>query len=625
MTGKTDNSYAGCKPFYFSAFEDRIPDAPLKTCVVREFVWQILAMATIGLGAWYIYWRWTASLNNDAMVFSVLVATAETLSFIGLLLYFNNLWSVNDVPRQSTPKRRSDVVGDGAERVLSVDVFIPTFTEDPEMTRYSIRDAKRLSYPYDIEINVYVLDDGNRAEMRAVAEQEGVNYITRNSNVGFKAGNLRNALEQTSGDFLVILDSDTRPFPTLLENTLGYFRDPEVAWVQTPQWFYDIPQGRKLDQVMSQSFGRVGGICGKLVQRIVGPIKWGEDPFVSDPKLFYDVILRRRNRANASFCCGAGSVHRREAVMEAALKSYSIHISNTVNGYLKDHEQGNVRTELEDCLRRHFSIKTEFTPYKFHVSEDIYTSMILQSDPDRTWKSVLHPNVETKMLSPLDMKSWAMQRFKYAGGTLDIMAHDNPLFRKGMSVGQKLMYAMTFWSYLSPLWVLGFIAAPIVSMATGLTPVSAYSAAFFMHLLPFLLVHELATVVGTWGVDNSKGRKLNIAFFSFNLQALWSVFRGREIKFEVTPKQRNTENYIYMVWPQIGVVVLTVLAFLIACVRQYIDPNPSQLASLMVNGFWGFTNACAMSVLIFAALWKPETVDDLSIDVKNRRNFARIS
>ncbi|MBM0271847.1 hypothetical protein JNS94_29555, partial [Klebsiella pneumoniae] len=41
-------------------------------------------------------------------------------------------------------------------------------------------------------------------------------------------------------------------------------------------------------------------------------------------RLFYDVILRRRNWANAAFCCCAASVHRREAVMQAALRSLSL-------------------------------------------------------------------------------------------------------------------------------------------------------------------------------------------------------------------------------------------------------------------------------------------------------------
>lgn len=613
------------KKFYFSDYEDRAPEPPLSYSAGHIFLWQVLASATIILGGWYIWWRWTESLNYEALWFSVPVALAETLSYIGLLLYFHNLWSIDDTPKQDPPKTRSEVCDDGGKRKLSVDVFLPTYTEDPELTRYSIRDAKALRYPHPIDIRVHVLDDGNRKEMRRVAKEEAVNYITRDTNIGFKAGNLRNGMEQTDGDFIVILDSDTRPFPTLIENTLGYFKDKDVAWVQTPQWFYDIPEGERLKDRWGGVLGRPGYWLGASIETILGPIRLGQDPFISDPKLFYDVILRRRNGANASFCCGAGSVHRREAVMDGALKAYSRHVKELIDGYVHRETDPERREALEETLKREFAVRTELMPYRFHVSEDIYTSILLQSDKDSNWKSVLHPDVESKMLSPLDLKSWAMQRYKYAGGTLDIMFNDNPLFRKGMSVQQKLMYAMTFWSYLSPLWVVIFIAAPIIALFTGVAPVDAYSAEFFMHLLPFLIVHEIAVSVGTWGVDNRKGKMLNLAFFSFNLQALWAVVKGREIKFQVTPKTRDEENYIHLVAPQIIVICLTVIAFVWAAIRHSLDPDPTELASLVVNGFWGFLNAYAMTVLVSAALWKPRKTSLKLLDVKNRRKFRRMT
>ena len=38
-----------------------------------------------------------------------------------------------------------------------------------------------------------------------------------------KAGNLNNALMQTHGDFVLILDADQIPSPEILDRTLGYF------------------------------------------------------------------------------------------------------------------------------------------------------------------------------------------------------------------------------------------------------------------------------------------------------------------------------------------------------------------------------------------------------------------
>lgn len=593
------------KYFDFLEHEDRRPEPPLEYSAPREFLWQVLATMTVIVGFWYLWWRWTSSLNYDALWFSIPMVAAETCAFVGLLLFFHNIWATRDFERRPPPKFKGDVVIGEADNPISVDLFLPTYDEDPELVRYSIRDAKALEYPYEIDLNIHVLDDGGREEMQRVSEEEKVNYITREGNLGFKAGNLRNAMEQTFGEFIVICDADTRVFPSYLKNTLGYFRDPDVAWVQTPQWFYDIPEGERLHESWKRKCGVLGEYAGYGVQAIFGRITVGHDPFVNDPKLFYDILLRRRNAVSASFCCGAGSIHRREAVMEAALKSYAIHVDREVSKFSDEIEDETLRNDFEEEMRRQMSLDTEMTPYKFHVSEDIYTSIVLHSDAERNWKSVLHPQVESKMLSPLDLQSWVVQRFKYAGGTIDIAANDNPLFQRGMGFRKKLMYAMTFWSYLAPLWNVLFLAAPIVSLFSGIAPVSTYSTSFFLHLLPFLLLHEFASMVGMWGIDNHKGRSLNLAFFSINLRAIWTVARGQQIKFPTTPKERQDGTFLHLVIPQLTVVGLTLAGIVWATVHYFLNPTTQGLGMLLVNSFWGLNNCVAMWVLISAAIWKP--------------------
>lgn len=606
------------KEFYFSAFEERQPNAALPHCHKIEFIWQVLACCTVGLGVWYLSWRWLHSLNMDNLWFSVLVVLAETCAFIGLVLFVHNLWSINDTPQTPPPKKRSEVVPDATDGLpISVDVFLPTYNEDPELTRYSIRDAKNISYATPLDLRVHVLDDGNRSEMKCVAEQEGVNYITRANNLGYKAGNLRNAMEQTYGDFIVILDSDTRPFTTLLTHTLGYFRDPDVAWVQTPQWFYDIPQGRPLSWEWGHKYGRVGAFAAKGFEKCIGHIWIGRDPFVNDATMFYDIIQRRRNGANASFCCGAGSIHRREAIMEVALKDFANCIDKHAAQYCSLADKAD-QLVLNRKLKQAFSLTTELTPYKFHVSEDIYTSILLHRDTNRQWKSVYHPGVESKMLSPLDIQSWAMQRFKYAGGSIDILFNDCPLFGPGLTMRQRLMYGATFWSYLSALWTIVFITAPLMALLFGMSPINAYSVEFFAHLLPFLIMHELAAMFGTWGVDNRQGKMLSIAFFSLNLRAIWTVLRGKEICFKVTPKERVEDRHLQVVYPQIIVVVLTVIALFFAAFNTWLDPDHTDMGMLIVNGFWASYNAYAMTILINAAFWTPHRDHVMALDVYSR-------
>ncbi len=601
--------------FYFDAFENRRPLPPLAHSPKREFLWQVLATMNLVVGGWYIHWRWTESLNYDALWFAIPLVVAETGAYIGLVLFMFNLWKVQDPPQRDPPKLITECLASPEnypETPLEVDVFFPTYTEDPELVRLSLRDAKCLSYPHPINIHIHVLDDGRREAMRRVAEEEGVNYIARENNIGFKAGNLANAMEQTSGDFLVICDADTRPFPTLLEHTLGYFRDPDVAWVQTPQWFYDIPEGKPLPEAWGKYLGAPGRWLARAVEAVAGPIQVGQDPLVNDPKLFYDVILRRRNWINAAFCCGAGSIHRREAVMEAALKGYADTVNRSLRRHLKavqklTGEQGDELDPLLDkYMRRQLAKEIQMTPYKFHVSEDIYTSIVLHSDPEREWKSVQHPEVESKMLSPQDLHSWMVQRFKYAGGTLDIMLRDPVLLRPGLSLSQRMMYGATFWSYLGGIWNLIFLAGPIIYLLTGIAPVSAYTLDFFKHILPFLLLTELSFMVGTWGMSGFKGKASYLAFFSVNLRALWTVLKGDKIKFPVTPKHRQEGNFFYLVLPQFGLALLTVLAVLFAWVLYVNGQGDYTVGGMVVNTFWGGNNLIALSTLIFAAFWKPE-------------------
>lgn len=595
--------------FYFEAFEHRVPPRPLPYSPVRELVWQYLATISLTCGAWYIIWRWGWSLNPDALWFAIPLALAETVAFIGMALFVFNLWWVRDVPMRPPPATQAECVAAGdapdVARPLSVDVFIATYSEDPELVRWSIADAKRMTYPHAIDIRIHVLDDGRRPRMRQVAEEEGVGYITRTTNEGYKAGNLRNAVDQTTGDLIVICDADTRPFPTFLEHTLGYFRDPDVAWVQTPQWFYDVPEGRPLRDVLTRRLGRVGGWIGAVVEGIAGPVRLGVDPFGNDARFFYDVLQRRRNWANAAFCCGAGSVHRREAVMRAALRRYADTVDRHVSAVTGDIRDAEMRADLAGVVGREMAMETELYPFKFHVSEDIYTSILLHSDPSRRWKSVLHPHVESKMLSPQDLQSWMVQRFKYAGGSFDIALHDNPVLRRGLSLPQRLMYAATFWAYFGCLWNVVFLTAPIIYLLTGIAPVRAYSYDFFTHALPFLFFNEVAMIVGLWGIAPTTGRAMYLAFFPVAFRAFWKALKGERISFPITPKERQSGTFLYLVRLQIVLIVLSIVAMGVGIAQYWFGARSNPLG-LLANGFWMTIGVLALWTMVRAALWQPE-------------------
>ena len=572
---------------------------------VRAFAFQSLAVAALALGGWYLAWRWTESLNPDALGFSIVVAFAETLAWIGAGLFFLSIWRIADVPARPPPRTVNDILAAplAADRPLRVDVLVTTFDEPVALVRSSVRATRGLSYPHPIAIRVLVLDDGRRAAMREMAHEEGVEYLTRPSNHGYKAGNLQNALEHTDGDLFVICDADTRPLPALLEETLGYFRDPDVAWVQTPQSFDDLEPGTPFPEWLARRarLGRPGRAAGRLLERALGPIAVGADPLGSDARAFFDVVQRGRNWCNAAFCCGAGSVHRREAVMEAALRRLGRRVEAAVAPVVAEVADRSLRETLHPVLSSEAARRLDLAPFELHVSEDLYTSLVLHADAGRGWRSVYHPRPLTRMLSPQDVLAWTVQRFKYASGTLDIALRENPLRLRGLSGWQRLMYATTVYGYLAPLWTVPLLVAPLVFFFTGTPPVRAFDAAFWAHVGPFLVASRLAMWAGTWGVPTARAEQYYVASFWLHLRALGHVVLRRPLRFAVTPKVRAGRRAPALAAPHL--VLLAVMGAGVVWGAFRLDlAAPGAAGAYAANVFWTLRNAWCLAPLAVAAL-----------------------
>jgi cellulose synthase (UDP-forming) len=233
---------------------------------------QVLVILYIGVSVWYLTWRPT-SFNPDALLFSGLVYGAEVFGFVCALLYLFMCWSL--MQRQSMPVLPG----------MSADVFVPTINEPVDMVRRTLMSAKRMSYVGQ----VWLLDDGNRPEMAELARQLGCRYLARTENSHAKAGNLNNALRHCSAEFIAIFDADHAPARTFLEETLGFFTDPGMAFVQTPQDFYNLDSFQhRVDRRES--------------------LVWSEQ------MLFFRVIQPGKDRLNAAFFCGSCAVIRRAAL-----------------------------------------------------------------------------------------------------------------------------------------------------------------------------------------------------------------------------------------------------------------------------------------------------------------------
>ena len=264
---------SGARPDLQTSQEGASPKAPPLGLL------RILIAANLLLGFYYLSWRYTETINWAAWPLALALLAAETYSYVGAWLFGLTIWRLRR--RSEAPSPPPDV---------TVDVLITCYNEPVELVRETVRAALAIRYPH----RTYVLDDGNSAPMREMARTEGAGYIVRSSDWEererhAKAGNLNNALFHTSGEFLLILDADQVPSPEILDRTLGYFRDPNVAFVQTPQWFSNVAPG---------------------------------DPFGSQASLFYGPIMQGKDGWNAAFFCGSNAVLRREALMQVGIAQY---------------------------------------------------------------------------------------------------------------------------------------------------------------------------------------------------------------------------------------------------------------------------------------------------------------
>ena len=122
--------------------------------------------------------------------------------------------------------------------------MIPTYNEPLFILKRTVIGCQALNYA---DKAIYLLDDTNRPEVKALAEELGCEYMARSDHQYAKAGNLNHAIAQTQGSLIVVFDADFVPTTNFLTRTIGFFQDPQVALVQTPQSFYNAdPIARNL-------------------------------------------------------------------------------------------------------------------------------------------------------------------------------------------------------------------------------------------------------------------------------------------------------------------------------------------------------------------------------------------
>ncbi len=400
---------------------------------------------------YYLYWRTFNSLNVNALWFSLPLLLAEIHGGINSVLFMFMTWNLKPVPLTAAPGGST------------VDIFIPTYNEDLSILRMTILGALNVRYPH----KTWVLDDGRRPELRELCETMGVHYLTRPDNTHHKAGNINAALVQTNGEFIAIFDADQVPLADFLDHTLGYFVDEKVAFVQTPQEFYN------LDSVQHKT-------------------NWQEGQTWHEQSLFYNVIQPGKNRWNAAFWCGSNSVMRRSALLAV----------------------GGVATET--------------------VTEDIHTSLRLHS---AGWKSIYHNETLSMGLAPQDFQAFTVQRLRWGQGAMQVLRRENPIFKPGLSFGQRINYIASMITYFEAFQRLVYTLAPAMVLLTAILPLHIGVLSFALHFVPYFALGMLANIaLGKRHFRPIETERYNLLKMVTFIKASFALVGLEPRGFKVTPK-----------------------------------------------------------------------------------------
>ncbi|WP_284296318.1 glycosyltransferase family 2 protein [Leuconostoc litchii] len=148
--------------------------------------------------------------------------------------------------------------------------------------------AKLMNYPVKSLVNIYVCDDGSRDEIKYLCQRLGVHYVAREEHKHAKAGNLNHAMSVSNGNLIVTMDADMVLRTDFLEKTVGYFENPNMGFIQTPQTFFnDDPYQFNL-----------------FATNVIG----------NDQDFFMRNIEQQKDAFNATMYVGSNAIFRREAL-----------------------------------------------------------------------------------------------------------------------------------------------------------------------------------------------------------------------------------------------------------------------------------------------------------------------
>lgn len=491
-----------------------------------------MMLASFALYLRYLVWRGTDTLPFD---FGWVAAACGLVLFLteGYCFVHQTLSRVTEITK--TERVSLPLPADPASWP-TVDVYIPTYDEDPEVVRATVIAATQMNYPAG-KMQVYVLDDGGTDMMLAqadamralamrsraakiidIARRYGATYLTRERNEHAKAGNLNHALRQTQGEFIVVLDCDHVPVREFITKTLGLMlEDPKRFLVQTPHHFVSPdPLERNLSL-----FGRMP----------------------AENELFYHQIQPGLDVWGACLFCGSAALLRRSAL-------------EAIGGFATG-----------------------------SITEDAETTLVALS---HGYTSAYLNEPLVSGLQPETFKGFILQRARWSQGMLQVFFTRKPWKLRSLRPMQRLLFTNLALYWLFSVTRLLLLGAPVVTLLFGVHVADAAVVDVLLYGLPALLASAISASYLHGRVRWPFVSLVYEVAQSVHLtQSLFELLRNlRAPKFKVTPKgEVLAHNFVSSLAKPFYLLLALNVAALVAGAMRFID-TPAERPMLAFVSSW---------------------------------------
>ena len=511
----------------------------------------LMAAAVMALMFRYLGWRiletWTIdeSLNAEA-VWHVVFAFVETLGLLGVGLSWLFHSRCIDRSQEATLL---------ATRIITpplIDVFIPTYNESRAILERTITSAMAMDYPL---YRVWVLDDGDRAEVHVLAQAMGVGYLARSARTHAKAGNMNAGLAHVLGletppEFIAILDADFAPGRMFLTRAVALFQHSDVGLVQTPQHFFNPdPLQTNLE-------------LGQLVP--------------DDQRFTQGVDLPSRDAWGVATSCGTSSIVRVSSL-------------RAIGGFPTE-------SICEDTL----------TSIKFWA---LGQKTVFLNEP-------LSQGLAVEGVRELltQRSRWATGNMQILLSPWGLFSHHRMPF-----MGRLFLVSLLCGAIISPLNRIIIVASPAVFLLTGVLPIPADFVVLGSYLGPFLIAHYIGTAWVSRGanIPMINDALLSLEYCSTFPASLRTLLRPRARRFEVTVKGVSRVASIIH-WKLILIFLAPVLIYVLGVTYEAFYGNvafynPAAFICVLV---WCLYNSIFLILAAYLAIDLPRSaeLDEFQLD-----------